>query len=206
MLRLGFMRRGRSMLPSAVETNAMARQECVGRICSGADELIHHLISVRSFGSFLRLSIPPPPELSMLSFILRCFVRIGHSKRWCLTRSWLNRTAKKSKKKNRKMRFLSLVFAMAPIAVLGSNNTMGRGSRGGRCCDRGIEDPTGACAIIGYNSYGCTDIDNSEGKGCDDLKNWSVGRDVIAFILGSEVTHTNPDTYDIEVGFIGCAE
>lgn len=117
---------------------------------------------------------------------------------------------------------------MAPIAVLGSNNTMGRGSRGGRCCDRGIEDPTGACAIIGYNSYGvsisfsrnerrlirllivrlsqCTDIDNSEGKGCDDLKNWSVGRDVIAFILGSEVTHTNPDTYDIEVGFIGCAE
>lgn len=52
------------------------------------------------------------------------------------------------------MRFLSLVFAMAPIAVLGSNNTMGRGSRGGRCCDRGIEDPTGACAIIGYNSYG----------------------------------------------------
>lgn len=126
------------------------------------------------------------------------------------------------------MRFLSLVFAMAPIAVLGSNNTMGRGSRGGRCCDRGIEDPTGACAIIGYNSYGvsyffsrnerrlirllivrlsqCTDIDNSEGKGCDDLKNWSVGRDVIAFILGSEVTHTNPDTYDIEVGFIGCAE
>ncbi|TLD19972.1 hypothetical protein PspLS_09750 [Pyricularia sp. CBS 133598] len=101
---------------------------------------------------------------------------------------------------------LSLLFLMTPIAVLGNNVTMGRGSIGGRCCDSGVEDPTGTCALIGMNSYGCTDVDNSQKHGCDNIPNWPTGRDVVYYVLSSEVMHSNQDNFDLEIGYIGCAE
>ncbi|KAI6351438.1 hypothetical protein MCOR25_009928 [Pyricularia grisea] len=104
------------------------------------------------------------------------------------------------------MHCLSLLLIVAPVAVLGSNVTMGRGTIGGKCCDNGVDDDSGVCAKMGMNSYGCTDMDNSKGHGCDKLPSWPIGREVKYFVAGSNVTHTNPENYDIELGYIGCAE
>lgn len=48
---------------------------------------------------------------------------------------------------------------------------------------------------------------NDVGGGCDpvELRNWPIGRDVKAFVPGSVATHQTSD-FDLEVGFIGCAE
>ncbi|TLS30045.1 hypothetical protein PpBr36_02610 [Pyricularia pennisetigena] len=101
-----------------------------------------------------------------------------------------------------------LLFAVAPVTVLGSNITLGRGSLGGRCCDNGTTDASDICYLIDMNSYGCTDVSNSEKHGCDSdrLKNWWIGRDVVYFVPGSEVIHTNQDNHDLEIGFVACAK
>ncbi|TLD21256.1 hypothetical protein PspLS_09237 [Pyricularia sp. CBS 133598] len=114
------------------------------------------------------------------------------------------------------MHAFSILLFLAPIAVLGNNFTFGRGSTGGRCCDHGVADPSGTCAKLKLNSYGCTDVQsdsepgdafNAVGGGCDPkpIRNWPVGRDVKAFVPGSVATHQNSEL-DIEVGFIGCAK
>ncbi|KAI6383010.1 hypothetical protein MCOR32_002896 [Pyricularia oryzae] len=48
---------------------------------------------------------------------------------------------------------------------------------------------------------------NDVGGGCDpvELRNWPIGRDVKAFVPGSVAAHQTSD-FDLEVGFIGCAE
>ncbi|EHA55784.1 hypothetical protein MGG_07352 [Pyricularia oryzae 70-15] len=114
------------------------------------------------------------------------------------------------------MHAFSLLFFIAPLAVLCNNFTVGRGSTGGRCCDHGVADPSRTCSKMKLNSYSCIDFRsdakagdsvNDVGGGCDpvELRNWPIGRDVKAFVPGSVATHQTSD-FDLEVGFIGCAE
>ncbi|TLS27004.1 hypothetical protein PpBr36_05050 [Pyricularia pennisetigena] len=117
------------------------------------------------------------------------------------------------------MHAFSLLLLLTPfVLVEGSNITFGRGSTGGRCCDGGTPDPSSTCKNRGLNSYGCTDVSSSDKAGdtfltspeggCDpkEIKNWPTGREVISFIPGSVVMHQNPETFDLEIGFIGCAK
>lgn len=57
------------------------------------------------------------------------------------------------------------------------------------------------------NSFQCIDspADDDFG-GCDGITNWPIGRDVKAFEPGSVVSHTQAETFNIEVGFVGCAK
>ncbi|TLD33171.1 hypothetical protein PspLS_00195 [Pyricularia sp. CBS 133598] len=105
------------------------------------------------------------------------------------------------------MHAFSLFLLIAPVAVFGNNITFGRGATGGLCCDRGAPDPSLTCKNMTLNSYGCTENErNSKDQGgCDNLFNWPVGRDVRAFVPGSVVTHPQVKTFDLEIGFIGCA-
>ncbi|KAH8843115.1 hypothetical protein MCOR27_006059 [Pyricularia oryzae] len=105
------------------------------------------------------------------------------------------------------MRSFSLLLFIAPAAVFGVNITFGRGNTGLLCCDRGAPGPSKTCTGLKLNSYGCIDspADDDFG-GCDGITNWPIGRDVKAFEPGSVVSHTQAETFNIEVGFVGCAK